>query len=115
MAKIVYIQMPSIGSYPNQSPPPGQKLGCKSPRVGADFWCKSSGVRGGEGWLWMKLIPALNCQMRNLGENQNLFQILFIKVKRDVFFFPFNKNYFHNPKTQFFIQKIFKGYDFGIL
>ena len=27
-------------------------------RVGANFWCKSPGVRGG-GWLWMKLIPAL--------------------------------------------------------
>ena len=37
---------------------PGQKLGCKSPRVGANFWCKPQGVRGG-GWLWMKLIPAL--------------------------------------------------------
>ena len=24
-----------------------QKLGCKSPRVGENFWCKSPGVRGG--------------------------------------------------------------------
>ena len=24
----------------------GQKLGCKSPRVGANFWCISTGVRG---------------------------------------------------------------------
>ena len=45
----------------------------------------------------------LNCQMRNLGENQNLFQILLIKVKRDMFFFPFNKNYFDNPPERFFI------------
>ena len=29
------------------NPPPGQKLGCESPRVGANFWCKSPGVRGG--------------------------------------------------------------------
>ena len=47
MAKIVYRQMPPLGSYPKKSKPPGQKLGCKSPRVGANFWCKSSRVRWG--------------------------------------------------------------------
>ena len=53
--------------------------------------------------------------MRNLGENQNLFQILLIKVNRDMIFFPFNKIYFHIPHKQFFIEKIFRGYDFSIL
>ena len=57
MAEIVYRQMPALGSYPNKSLPPGQKLGCKRPGMGANFWSKSSGVRGG--WLWMKLMPAL--------------------------------------------------------
>ena len=31
----------------SQQIPPGQKLGCKSPRVGENFWCKSSGVHRG--------------------------------------------------------------------
>ena len=31
----------------------------------------------------------LNCQMRNLGGNQNLLQILLIKVNRYMFFFPY--------------------------
>ena len=56
MAKIVYKQMPVPRELPQQMPP-SQKLGCKRPRVGANFWCKSWGCRGG--WLWMKLIPAL--------------------------------------------------------
>ena len=43
------------------------------------------------------------CQMRNIDENQNLFHILLIKANRDMFFFPFNKIYFHNPPKQFFI------------
>ena len=38
---------PPLGSYPNKSLPPGQKLGWKSPMVGANFWCKPLGVRGG--------------------------------------------------------------------
>ena len=46
-AKIVYGQMPALGSYPNKSPLPGQKLKCKSPKVGTNFLCKSLGVRGG--------------------------------------------------------------------
>ena len=59
MAKIVYRQMPAPRELPQQIPAPGQKLGCKSPRVGANFWCKSSGVSGGEGgWLWQKLTAA---------------------------------------------------------
>ena len=33
----------------------------------------------------------------NLGENQNLLQILLIKINRDMLFFTFNKIYFHNP------------------
>ena len=46
MAKIVYRQMPAAWELPQQIPP-RQKLGCRSPRVGANFWCKSSGVQGG--------------------------------------------------------------------
>ena len=57
MAKIVYRQMPASRELPQQMPAPGQKLGCKSLRVGANFWCKSLGVRGrggggGYGWNW---------------------------------------------------------------
>ena len=37
MAKIVHRQMSPLGSYPNKSPPPGQQLGCKSPRWGQIF------------------------------------------------------------------------------
>ena len=43
--------------------------------------------------------------MRNLGENQTLFQILLIKVNRDMFFFSFNKIYFHNPQNNFSFKK----------
>ena len=56
---MVYRQMPTPRQLSQQIPaPPGQKLGCKSPRVGANFWCKSLGMRGE--WLWMKLIAALH-------------------------------------------------------
>ena len=41
--------MPALGSYPNKSPPPRQKPGCKSPRVGANVWCKFPRVRAGGG------------------------------------------------------------------
>ena len=51
--------MPAPWELPQQMPTPGQKLGYKSPRMGANFWCKSLGVHGGGGWLCMKLIPAL--------------------------------------------------------
>ena len=47
--------------------------------------------------------------MRILGENQNLLQILLIKVNKVMFFFPFNKIYFHNPPKQFFINKYSGG------
>ena len=47
MAKIVFDKCPPLGSYPNKSPPPGQKLGWKSPRMGANVWCKPPGVRAG--------------------------------------------------------------------
>ena len=39
--------MPTPRELSQQIPAPGQKLGCKSPRVGANFWCKSTGVCGG--------------------------------------------------------------------
>ena len=49
MANIIYRQMPDPQDLPQQIPPsPGQKLGCKSPRVGANFLCKSLGVHGGD-------------------------------------------------------------------
>ena len=50
MAKIVYRQMPTPRELSQQlpaPPPPGQKVGCKSRRVSANFLCKSPGVRGG--------------------------------------------------------------------
>ena len=39
--------MPAPPELRPQIPIPGQTLGCKSPRVGANFWCKSPGVRRG--------------------------------------------------------------------
>ena len=47
MAKIVYRQMAAPRELPQQIPAPGQKLGCKSPRVGANVRCKPPWVRGG--------------------------------------------------------------------
>ena len=50
MAKIVYRQMPfSSGAIPTNPRPPGQKLGRKSLRVGANFWCVCVCVGGGGG------------------------------------------------------------------
>ena len=49
--------MPTPQELPQQILTPLQKLGRKSPRIGANFWSKSPGVH--RGWLWMKLIPAL--------------------------------------------------------
>ena len=46
--KIVYSQMPAPRELSEEiTAPPRQKLGCKSPRVEANFWCESPGVRGG--------------------------------------------------------------------
>ena len=53
MAKITYRQMLAPRELSQQIP----ALRGKSPRVGANFWCKSPEVRGG--WLWMKLMSAL--------------------------------------------------------
>ena len=47
MAKIIYRQMLAPRDVFQQILAPGQKLGCKSPRVGANFWCKSPGVHAG--------------------------------------------------------------------
>ena len=47
MAKIVYRQIPTLRELPQQISAPGQKLGCKRPRMGSNFWCKSPGLRGG--------------------------------------------------------------------
>ena len=38
---------PPFGNYPNKSTPPRQKLGCKSPRVGANFGANPQGCAGG--------------------------------------------------------------------
>ena len=45
----------------------------------------------------------------NLGKDQNLFQILLIKVNRDMLLLSFNKIYFHNTPKQFFIEKYLGG------
>ena len=39
--------MPASRELRQQIPPPWQQLEYKSPRVGAKFWCKSTGMRGG--------------------------------------------------------------------
>ena len=57
MAKIVYRQMPARRELPQQITAPGQKLGCKSPRVGANFGANPRGCAGG--WLWQKSTAAL--------------------------------------------------------
>ena len=49
------LQTNARGTYPKKSP--RQKLGCNSPRVGANFWCKPRGWA--EGCLWQKLIAPL--------------------------------------------------------
>ena len=59
MANIVYKEKcPPLGSCPNKSHPLATAW-MQSPRVGANFWCKSMGVHGGRGGggLWMELIP----------------------------------------------------------
>ena len=47
MEKIVYGQMPTPQKLSQQIPAPRAKARMQKPRVGADFWCKSPGVRGG--------------------------------------------------------------------
>ena len=43
-----------LRTYPKKSlPPPTQKLGCKSPRVGENFQGKSQGIHGG--WFTAKI------------------------------------------------------------
>ena len=62
MAKIFYRQMPAPRELSQQIPTPGQKLGCKSPRVGTKFWCESPGCAGR--MVMHEVIPALmgsNC------------------------------------------------------
>ena len=39
--------MPAPRDLPQKVPAPVEKLGCKSPKVGANFQSKSLGVRGG--------------------------------------------------------------------
>ena len=39
--------MPAPRELSQQIPAPWKKLGCKSPRVGANFWCKFPRVRRG--------------------------------------------------------------------
>ena len=56
MAKNFYGQMPSPTP---KNPHLPKKLECKSPAVGANFWCKSPRCVGGDGWLWQKLIAGL--------------------------------------------------------
>ena len=46
MAKIVYRQMSAPRELPQQIPVPRQKLGCKIPRVGANFYANPEGARG---------------------------------------------------------------------
>ena len=47
MVKIVYRQMPAPRELSQHIPAPGQKLGCKSPRVGANFGANPRECAGG--------------------------------------------------------------------
>ena len=67
MADIVYRQMPAPRELPQQIPAHGQILGCKSPRVRANFWCKSLGVRGGGGGMVMDEIDTCIKDYRRIG------------------------------------------------
>ena len=68
MAKIVYRQMPTPRELSQQIPAQGQNLGFKSPRVRANFWCKSPGVRrGGGGGVVMDEIDT--CIMASVPQN----------------------------------------------
>ena len=75
MAKIVYGQMPAPQNYPKN--PLGQKLGRKSPEVGANYRCKSPGVRaeGGGGGVMAKLIAALELQISKFNFNGLMMQL----------------------------------------
>ena len=75
MAKTLKDKFPPLGSYHNKStpPPPGQNLGFKSPRVGANFGANSQGCVGG--WLWMKLTPVLWHQYHRILYNTVLYCI----------------------------------------
>ena len=47
MTNIVYRQMPAPRELPQQIPAHRAKAWMQKPRVGANFWCKSPGMRGG--------------------------------------------------------------------
>ena len=49
MAKMMYGQIPPLGTYPNKSPPPGKDQGAEAPE-----WDKLLGCV--VGWLQQKLI-----------------------------------------------------------
>ena len=75
--------MPAPWELPQQMPTPGQKLGCKSPRVGATFWCKSLGVHGGvvmhEIDTCIRLELGLLVLMKE--ENQSNFDLDFVTIR----------------------------------
>ena len=76
MANIVYRQMPTPRELPQQIPVPGQKLGCKSLRVGAYFWCKFSGMRG-EGVVMAKIVSCISTTPYLFFISPHLFSSLF--------------------------------------
>ena len=58
MAEIIYRQMPAPRELSQQIPTPQAKARMQKPQGGGKFLVQIlGGARGG--WLWMKLIPAL--------------------------------------------------------
>ena len=50
MAKIVYRQMPAPRELPQEMPGSWAIARMQKPQGGANFWCKSPGMRGGDGY-----------------------------------------------------------------
>ena len=58
MANIVYRQMPAPRELPQQIPVSRAKAWMQKPQGGGQFLVQIPGAARG-GWLWMKLMPAL--------------------------------------------------------
>ena len=59
MEKIIHRQMPAPRELSQQIPAPRAKARMQKPQGGGKRLVQISGGARGEGWLWMKLIPAL--------------------------------------------------------
>ena len=99
MARIIYRQMTVPRELPQQPPPPGQKLGYKSPRMRANFWCKSTGVLGG-----MVMAKSDNCIIgRPLGIFYSMSKPLEMSFQLFVARFPLSCDLYAFSATTVFI------------